>query len=120
MFLESAGVRYRVLQQQTEGTWLICYDKPAAPFFVSSTVLEKYQRIQTPDEALAGTSSAKTAAEERRLLLIQPLISDEGCMTDREKRRSLAKRQAQEYNTTSRRVLRRYYRWLVAGSVSAS
>lgn len=120
MFLESAGVRYRVLQQQTEGTWLICYDKPAAPFFVSSTVLEKYQRIQTPDEALAGTSSAKTAAEERRLLLIQPLISDEGCMTDREKRRSLAKRQAQEYNTTSRRVLRIYYRWLVAGSVSAS
>ena len=119
MFLECTGVRYRVLRQQAEGTWLICYDKPAAPFFVSSTVLEKYRRIQTPDEALAGTLSTKTAAEERRLLLIQPLISDDGCMTDREKRRSLAKRQAQEHNTTSRRVLRIYYRWLASGSVSS-
>ena len=119
MFLDSAGTRYRVLRQQAEGTWLICYDKPAAPSFVSSAVLERYQRIQTPDETLEGTPSTKTAAEEKRLLLIQPLISDEGCMTDREKRRLLAKRQAQEYNTTSRRVLRIYYRWLASGSVSA-
>ena len=119
MFLECFGVRYRVLRQQTDGTWLICYDKAAAPFFVSTAVLEKYQRIQTPEEALKGTASTKTASEERRLLLIQPLISDEDCMTDRAKRRSLAKQQAQEYNTTSRRVLRIYYRWLASGSVSA-
>lgn len=119
MFLECFGVRYRVLRQQTDGTWLICYDKAAAPFFVSTAVLEKYRRIQTPEEALKGTASTKTASEERRLLLIQPLISDEDCMTDRAKRRSLAKQQAQEYNTTSRRVLRIYYRWLATGSVSA-
>ena len=120
MFLDRSGTRYRILQQQTEGSWLICYDKPAAPFYVSSATMEKYQRIKTPDKALEGTPSARTIAEEKRLLLIQSLISDEECMTDQAKRRSLAKQQAQKYNTTSRRVLRLYYRWLACGSVSTS
>ena len=118
MFLECAGIRYRLLHRDEEGAWLIDYDRPAAPFFVSSAALEKYQRIQAPVEALEGTP-VKTLAEEKRLLLIQPLISDERCMIDRSKRQFLAKQQAQEYNTTPRRVLRHYYQWLALGSVSS-
>ena len=119
MFMERAGIRYRLLHRDEEGAWLINYDRPAAPFFVSNAAMEKYQRIIVPN-ATEQNQRKITPAEEKRLLLIQPLISEEGCMIDRSKRQSLAKQQAQEYNTTFRRVLRLYYRWLASGSVSTS
>ena len=119
MFFECAGVRYRILQKSTVGNWLICFDQPAAPFYISEPAMENYQRIPTPDPVIEGMTApkAKTPASEKRLALIAPLTEDETCITDKDQRRRLAEQQAEANHTTLRRILRLYYRFLAWGSV---
>lgn len=119
MFFECAGVRYRMLRKSTEGNWLICYDKPAAPFYIAGPAMENYQRIPTPDPVIAGMTApkAKTPASAKRLELIAPLTEDKTCITNKDQRRRLAEQQAEANHTTLRRILRLYYRFLAWGSV---
>ena len=119
MFFECAGVRYRILRKSAEGNWLICFDQPAAPFYISGPAMENYQRIPTPNPVIAGmiAPKPKTPASVKRLALIAPLTEDETCITDKDQRRRLADRQAEANHTTLRRILRLYYRFLAWGSV---
>lgn len=121
MFFESAGVRYRILRKSAEGNWLICFDQPAAPFYIAESAMENYRRIPTPDPVIAEITApkAKTPASAKRLALIAPLTEDETCITDKDRRRRLAEQQAEANHTTLRRILRLYYRFLSWGSVES-
>ena len=73
-FVEHAGVRYRVLKQESEGNWLISYDDPRAPFLADTATMEDYQRIETPEDFLAYWNKSEfSSAEKERFSLIQPL-----------------------------------------------
>lgn len=104
---------FRVLQKVDGGVWLISYDEPAAPLFVSST--DDLKRIETPTSFLAAQQRTLTQAEQGRLALIQPLLDDEGCITNRGYRLSMAKEVSASARTTTKRILRIYYRYLATG-----
>lgn len=110
---QSTGEVFRVLQKVDGGVWLISYDEPAAPLFVSST--DDLKRIETPTSFLAAQQRTLTQAEQGRLALIQPLLDDEGCITNRGYRLSMAKEVSASARTTTKRILRIYYRYLATG-----
>lgn len=115
-FVEHAGNRYRVLLQKESGNWLICYGDPTSPFFVDILTFENYSRIETPERFLLHwNNESLSEAERTRLALIQPLLDDEQCISDKKHRLIMAKECASKGNSTSRRVLRLYYRRLATG-----
>lgn len=115
-FVQStAGDIFRVLLEADGGCWLISFDEPAAPFFASSA--NSMERIETPASFLVAQQRPLTQAEERRLALIQPLLDDEGCNTDRIHRLSIAKEISANSKTTTKRVLRIFYRYLAKGEL---
>ena len=112
-FLEQAGRIFHVLKKTGCGAWLIDYAAPKAPFFVDIEALEQYQRIPAPKEYLECRSrEERTQAQEERLCLISPLLEDERCIMDKGFRCNLAGEIANQNQTTARRVLRLYYRYL--------
>lgn len=111
------GEIFRVLQASDCGLWLISFDEPAVPLFVSSA--DGLERIETPASFLAAQKRSLTKAEERRLALIQPLLDDERCMTDRDHRLSIVKEISANSGTTTKRVLRIYYRYLAKGELGS-
>ena len=115
-FVEHAGNQYRVLLQKESGSWLISYDDPTAPIFVDASTFENYLRIETPEQFLLyWNQEILTEAERKRLELIQPLLCDEQCISDKKHRLIIVKECASRGDLTPRRVLRLYYRRLATG-----
>lgn len=114
----ATGEIFRVLQESDSGLWLISYLEPAAPLFVSPAI--GLERIETPASFLAAQQRPLTQAEERRLVLIQPLLdTGEQCITDRGHRLNVAKEIAASSKTTTKRVLRIFYRYLAKGELGS-
>lgn len=111
----STGEIFRVLRESENGVWLISFSEPAAPFFSAST--DGLERIETPMSFLIAQKRPLTQAEQRRLTLIQPLLNDGRCITDRENRLSTVKDVAASAKTTTKRILRIYYRYLARGEL---
>lgn len=109
------GETFRVLQEMGNSMWLISFDEPAAPFFAASAI--GLERIETPASFLEARQRPLSQAEQRRLALIQPLLDDERCMTDRDHRLSLVKEISANAKTTTKRVLRIYCRYLARGEL---
>ena len=83
-FVESAGSPYRILKMNEAGCWMIAFDDPGAPFFVWALGMDGYQRIETPEGFLQHWGKeVLTAAEQKRLDLIRPLLNDELCIADK-------------------------------------
>lgn len=113
-FAERCGMFFRVLLEEDAGSWLICYDEPAAPFFVTKEELGQYQRAQTP-EGFEPDAAVRTGAEQERLDLLQPLLENEACIREKKLRKTVAQTIAQTYHTTVRRIISLYYRYLATG-----
>lgn len=117
-FIQRAtGEIFRVLQESEHGLWLISYLESAAPLFVTSA--DSLERIETPASFLVARQRPLTQAEQRRLALIQPLLDDEVCITDKGHRLSVAKEVAASTKTTVKRVLRIYYRYLARSELGS-
>lgn len=117
-FVQSTtGEVFRVLKEIDNGLWLIAYQEPAAPIFAASAV--GLDRIETPAQFLDAQQRPLTLAEQKRLTLIQPLLDDEGCITDKGHRLSMAKDISASSGTTIKRVLRIYYRYLAKGELGS-
>ena len=120
-FVELAGQIFRILKKTACGAWMIDYAAPKAPFFVDEEKLEQFQRIPAPGEYLLHREKGElTKAQEERMRLIAPLLEEECCITDKGVRSGLAKKAAEQYQTTARRILRLYYRYLATGILTAS
>lgn len=111
-FVERNGTLFKVLASDGEGAWLISHDSPAAPFFVVD--MAAYQRAlppQLPDSELS-------AAAQKRLELIQPLLdAGDAAVMDKQYRLQVSRDIAERYSTTSRTVLKLYYRYLATGQL---
>lgn len=114
----TTGEIFRVLQESDSGLWLISYQEPAAPFFAASAI--GLERIETPALFMAAQQRTLTQAEDRRLALIQPLLdAGEQCITDKGHRLNVAKEIAASSQTTTKRVLRIFYRYLAKGELGS-
>lgn len=115
-FVERNGEICRVLMRNVDGIWLISHQAPAAPFVVSPEEFCDWNRIPMPDTY--RLSAKLTSSQEARLRLIQPLLEDSRCITDKPYRLSIAKEIAEREGTTPRRLLRMYYRYLATGTLT--
>lgn len=111
------GEIFRVLQESEQGMWLISHQEPAAPFFAASAI--GLERIQTPAQFLEARQRQLTQAENQRLALIQPLLDDERCIADKSYRLSVIKEISASAKTTTKRILRIYYRYLARGELGS-
>lgn len=107
------GEVFRVLLESEQGLWLISHQEPAAPLFVTSA--EGLERIETPASFLEARQYALSEAERKRLALIQPLVDEEQCIIDKSHRLKKVKEISASFGTTTKRVLRIYYRYLATG-----
>ena len=109
-FVERLGSIYRVLIEERNGYWLIDCDSPSPPFFEADC--GRYTRVPTPESWMTEQA---TPAQEARLRLIQPLLDCNDCVSDKALRYRMAAESAQQHQTTTRRILRLYYRYLATG-----
>ena len=120
-FLSRNGEVYRVLHQDTDACWAISFNNAAErPFCITTVELGNFQRVPAPQDFAPEEDNLSPAAQ-KRLALIQPLLDQVlAAITDRQLRTSIAKNVARKHNTTVRRVLRLYYRYLATGQVAFS
>ena len=109
-FVERLGSIYRVLIEERNGYWLIDCDSPSPPFFEADC--GRYTRVPTPESWMTEQA---TPAQEARLRMIQPLLDCNDCVSDKALRYRMAAESAQQHQTTTRRILRLYYRYLATG-----
>lgn len=114
-FVCRLGVTFRILKASPDGYWLINCDSTSPTFFVVD--LEQYERVPAPDEWM--TDQTITPAQATRLQMIQPLLNCEDCISDKSLRYRIAAEAAQQHQTTTRRILHLYYRYLATGRVTA-
>lgn len=114
-FVCRLGSIFRILKATPAGYWLINGDSTSPPFFVVD--LEQYERVPVPDEWM--TDQTITPAQATRLQMIQPLLDCTDCIPDKSLRYKMAAEAAQQHQTTTRRILRLYYRYLATGRITA-
>lgn len=95
------------------------FDNPMErPFCVTASELSSFYRVPAPQD-FSPKEQDLSSATQQRLALIQPLLDrNMEAITDRQLRLSIAKDIAKQQNTTPRRVLRLYYRYLATGQVA--
>ncbi len=113
-FVKQSGAIYRVLLETPAGCWLIDCNGPSPPFFEVS--LDRYERVPAPNSWM--DEHTITPAQEVRLRMIQPMMDCDDCISDKTLRYKMAAEAAQQHQTTTRRILRLYYRYLATGQVT--
>ena len=113
-FVCRLGAVFRILKATQDGYWLINCDSPSSPFF--EVALERYERVPAPESWMSA--QAMTPAQEVRLQMIQPMIDCDDCISDKSLRYQMAAKAAQQHQTTTRRILRLYYRYLATGQLT--
>lgn len=114
MFYEIFGESFKEVLMDEGGAWLVSYENPAAPKYVSKDELRGYQRIEPPEKYLVDIEQypEKTIGQRKRERLIAPLLEDSIYITDKAARLELAKKIADESDTTAKRVQMLFYRSL--------
>ena len=110
-FVKRLGAIYRVLLETPAGCWLTDCNGPSPPFFEAD--LHRYERVPAPESWIS--EQTMTPAQEARLKMIQPLLDCTDCISDKSLRYQMAAEIAQQNQTTTRRILRLYYRYLATG-----
>ena len=113
-FVCRLGVTFRILKASPDGYWIINCDSPSPPFFAAD--LEGYERVPAPESWMIDCPT--TPAQATRLQMIQPLLNCEDCISDKSLRYRMAAEAEQQYQTTTRRILRLYYRYLATGQLT--
>lgn len=114
MFFKMNGGLYKRLLALDHGAWVISYDEPGAPQYITDAFLETCEKEEMPEAYRIALEQAKhlTEAEMKRLALIEPLLEDSLFIIDGKSRLAMVKKIAEENGTTSKRILRMYYRYL--------
>ena len=113
-FVKRLGAIYRVLLETPAGCWLTDCNSPSPPFFAAN--LDSYERVPAPESWMSA--QAMTPAQEARLQMIQSLLDCDKCISDKSLRYRMATEAAKQNQTTARRILRLYYRYLATGQLT--
>ncbi|MCQ5145141.1 transposase family protein [Enterocloster bolteae] len=114
MFFRMNGEVYKRLLALDHGAWVISYDEPGAPQYITAAFLEACEKVEMPEGYRVALEQAKhlTEAEMKRLALIEPLLEDSIYIVDGKSRLAMAKKIAEENGTTRKRILGLYYKYL--------
>lgn len=112
MFYDCNGEIFKKIASNENGSWMISYDHPISPMFVTNSSLKEMEPVNPPKEFLYKEKERVTAGETRRLLLIEPLTEDIQCVFDTIIRREKIKKLAEENHTSERRIRNLYFRYL--------
>ena len=119
MFIDIAGEVYRILSKTERGAWIISYENPCSPKYVSEQDLKAYVRIEPPQEYLEYIDRQKnpTDGQQKRLSLITELMEEEIYIMDRKARNQKIKEMAEREETTVKRIRKLYFRQLAGRSL---
>ena len=111
MFIEMNGEVFRVLKElEGGGCYVISTTCPTSIIFIDMAAFERAERVVAPE---SFSNSGK--ADSSRLQMIQPLLEDEGCITDRGRLLEVAGKVAAAKGTTKKRILRLFHNYLGTG-----
>ena len=98
MFFRMNGELFKRLIALDHGAWVISYDEPGAPQYITAAFLEACEKVEMPEGYRVALEQAKhlTEAEMKRLALIEPLLEDSIYIVDGKSRLAMAKRIAEE------------------------
>ena len=120
MFVRISGARFRVLQQDAGGAWVIAYDEYQMPTYINRDELGRAERIAAPEEYVRNRERPMSAAQRQRYDLLRLALEDDRCITDEAHRTEVFAAIAREHNTTVRRLRRLYHAYLARGSLTKS
>lgn len=89
MFVELSGEVFKVLKKEADGNWLISYENPSSPIFVTEQEMNRMNRIEPPAEYQKNCmQTERTPGLRKRREMVAELLADESFITDKEKRRA--------------------------------
>lgn len=119
MFVDVSGEVFKVVLRVSDGAWLISYENPCMPKFVSEQELRAYPIIEPPEEYLKYIDKQKnlTDGQRKRLHIIAELVDSEIYITDKKIRNQKVKEIADREQTTVKRIQKLYFRHLAGRSL---
>ena len=119
MFIKVLEEIYHVLRQETDGCWVIRFENPQRPQFLSAAQMEVCQRVPAPKRYLQSTDHKRkpTESERKKLAMLQPMIDDLYCVSDYKRRKKLSEQIAEKHHTTPRRIYQLYLLYLAQDSL---
>ena len=119
MFVDVSGEVFKVVLKENNGAWIVSYENPCMPKFVSEQELRAYPIIEPPEEYLKYIDKQKnpTDGQQKRLSLISELLEDDIYITDRQRRNQKVKEIADREQTTVKRIQKLYFRYLAGRSL---
>ena len=119
MFVDVSGEVFKVVLKENNGAWLVAYENPCMPKFVSEQELRAYPIIEPPEEYLKYIDKQKnlTDGQRKRLHIIAELVDSEIYITDKKIRNQKVKEIADREQTTVRRIQKLYFRHLAGRSL---
>ena len=119
MFVDVSGEVFKVVLKENNGAWLVSYENPCMPKFVSEQELRAYPIIEPPEEYLKYIDKQKnlTDGQRKRLHIIAELVDSEIYITDKKIRNQKVKEIADREQTTVRRIQKLYFRHLAGRSL---
>lgn len=119
MFIRVYQEVYRVLRKEQKGSWVIRFDNPVRPQFLSEAQMEVCQRVPAPERYLQSVSPERkhSDAENRKTAMLQPMINDPLCISDFRRRKEQAEEIAKWHHTTPNRIYHLYLLYLAQDSL---
>ena len=113
-YLINEELFHAVLTEQT-GMWLISYQNPNAPAFYRNNELAQFQKSNPPSEYIKRNDTPISCAEQKKLTMIHPLLTNHEFITDSQKRSKKVAEIAQENQVSERTIFRLFYLCLATG-----
>lgn len=119
MFIDVSGEVFKVVLKENNGAWIVSYENPCTPKFVSEQELKTYPIIEPPQEYLKYIDKQKnpTDGQKKRLNMIVELVDSEIYITDKKIRNQKIKEIAEREQATVKRIQRLYFRHLAGRSL---
>ena len=117
MFVELSGEVFKVLKKEADGNWLISYENPSSPIFVTEQEMNRMNRIEPPAEYQKNCmQTERTPGLRKRREMVAELLADESFITDKEKRRAKVREIAEREHCTTKRIRSLYFKSLAGRS----
>lgn len=118
MFVELSGEVFKVLKKEADGNWLISYENPSSPIFVTEQEMNRMNRIEPPAEYQKNCmQTERTPGLRKRREMVAELLADESFITDKEKRRAKVREIAEREHCTTKRIRSLYFKSLAGRSL---
>ena len=119
MFFELTGEIYREILKTDEGSWIISFESPSEPKFVTLREMERFTKILPPEEYIKAQEMKNTNSKGivKRFSLINELIKSPELIADKKLRCDKIRELAAGNKTTERRIRQLYFRQLAGRSL---